>query len=291
MRSDYSSAVYEGGREDNNVIQSDVIGLAHPNLIARNVTLGNSTPASGETLHVDWAVANTGAGAAAAGWADHIYLSRDEIVDTNDILLSTHATTAELPFAAGAEALMSADVELPIDVSGNWFLLVAADGANVIEETGHEDDNAGSAALSIDLSPYAELSVTDFTAPSRVVADPARVTFGWTVTNDGPGRGITDSWVDRIFVSTDDVIGDADDFEIGRFGHSGGLEAGESYSLEESIFLPTLFSGRFTLYVETDAEGVVFENGFETNNRTRLDGFFDVMPIPFADMVLSLIHI
>ena len=43
-------------------------------------------------------------------------------------------------------------------------------------------------------------------------------------------------------------------------------------------------SGRFTVFVITDAAGAVFENGSESNNAARARAQLDLMPIPYADL-------
>ncbi|RMG01904.1 MAG: hypothetical protein D6741_04555, partial [Planctomycetota bacterium] len=51
--------------------------------------------------------------------------------------------------------------------------------------------------------------------------------------------------------------------------------------------LPPGFTGRYFLYVQADAEDDIFEDAVEANNAARMDDFFDVMPIPYADLVVA----
>src|SRR5207245_2032043 len=121
------------------------------------------------------------------------------------------------------------------------------------------------------------------TAPSLTIADPARVTIGWTVTNIGTGAGRTNDWVDAIIASSDAIAGNGDDVVLAEFTHSGAMAVGDSYSRSETIYLPAAFVGRYTLLVRADQRAVVFENGSETNNAAA-PAPFDVMPIPYADL-------
>ncbi|MCP4966482.1 MAG: hypothetical protein GY926_14780, partial [bacterium] len=286
VRTDRFADVFEGGREDNTTAD-DPISLRHPNLTVSELSLPDGLFESGDTVRLDWSVLNAGAGAATSGWTDRIWLSQDETLDADDILLADRASDAGLPFAAGATAAAFLDIDIPIEVSGAWFVLVETDADNAIVEPAGEDDNASATPLQIALAPYADLEVTEVIAPSLTVDDPAQVEFTWTVANTGTGAGITDTWVDRIFVSADAIIGDSDDVELGRFTHTGGLVQGETYSRTESLYMPAGFNGRFTLYVTTDAENVVFENEQEADNTLALHGFFDVAPIPYADLVVT----
>ncbi|MEY8838814.1 CARDB domain-containing protein, partial [Cribrihabitans sp. XS_ASV171] len=248
------------------------LGLRHPNLVIGTLTLDEAAPQSGDTLRVSWEVENTGAGPARLDWSDGIWLSRDEALDPQDIFLGEVGQTA--PLADGASAAAFADVTLPISVSGAWFILVSADRENAVSEPGNEEDNSAAVALDVTLAPYADLEVTEVTAPNLTVDDPGFVTVGWTVANTGTGRGITDGWTDRIIISLDDEIGNNDDIELAAFDHSGGLDKDGTYQREESFYLPAALNGRFKLYVVTDADDAVFENGQEADNRLALDGFF-----------------
>ena len=124
-------------------------------------------------------------------------------------------------------------------------------------------------------------------APTQLIADPARVTVTWTVTNNGTGAGLTSSWTDNVVLSRDSVAGNGDDIVLGRFTHDGSLAVGASYSRTETMFAPATTSGRFTVFVIADATGVVFENGSEANNVASAGTTLDVMPIPYADLRLT----
>ncbi len=285
VRTDFRSAVFEGGRDANNVADTGALDLLHPNLTIADLSLDRGTLTSGETVRVNWQVENTGSGAASGPRTDRVWLSRDGTLDPGDLLLASVDVAAGL--AAGASAAAFADVAIPISASGAWFILVGVDAGLVVSEPGNEDDNQSSAALAVSLAPYADLEVTTVTAPALVVADPGKVEVTWTVANTGTGRGITDVWTDRIFISTDDVLGNGDDRELASFGHTGGLGLGASYTRTEEFFLPAALTGRFKLYVTTDSGAAVFENGQEADNTRALNGFFDVAPIPYADMVVQ----
>ena len=159
--------------------------------------------------------------------------------------------------------------------------------ANTVLEPGAEEDNLGTVTLDVTLAPYADLEVTRVQAENLLVDDPAELTVEWTVANTGTGRGITDTWVDRIWISRDAIRGNGDDIEFARFTRTGGLAAGAEYTRTETFLLPPALSGRFTLFVTTDAANAVFENGQEADNTRALAGYFDVAPIPYADLEVA----
>jgi hypothetical protein len=102
----------------------------------------------------------------------------------------------------------------------------------------------------------------------------------------GNGAGQTDTWIDRIIASSDAVLGYGDDRVVGEFVHQGFLEPNTSYSRSETLILPPGFTGHDHWFVKTDAKGQVFENGLTTNNAAEAGNLVDVMPIPYADLII-----
>ena len=192
-------------------------------------------------------------------------------------------------------------MELPIDVHGDRHFVVVTDATNKINELAGEANNRDSRPVSITLAPFANLVVTGVTAPtdhdpaSVVIGDPAEITVSWTVENRGTGEGRTHAWTDAVVLSTDQVLGDADDVVIATFEHAGPLTADGSpqsrYSRSENILLPPAFTGQYYVFVRTDDAGAVFENGQESDNSAAADGLLEVMPIPYADLVVPAIEV
>lgn len=90
--------------------------------------------------------------------------------------------------------------------------------------------------------------------------------FGWRVQNvgtgpttDATGTPVT-AWVDRVFVSPDDVFGDADDVLLAEVPRVGGLTAGEAYTVNLTVPIPDLAPGTYTVFVTADAADAVYEH-------------------------------
>ena len=285
MVTDALGQVFEQSREDDNRgLSLAPLALVHPDL-APAAPVAPTAAASADTIAVSWTVANVGSGAVTGNWVDRVLLSVDATPSPNDRLLAERPRQGPLP--AGASYSESGDVVIPVDVTGSWFVLVATDAADTVRELFAENNNTGASAIAIALAPYADLVTSAVVAPERTVDDPARVVIEWTVANAGPGRGITDAWVDSIIASRDGVLGGLDDVLIAQVPHAGGLDGGASYTREESVLLPRAFTGRFTLFVRADSGDAVFENGLEANNAAGSPQPFDVMPIPYADLVIE----
>src|SRR5204863_10383 len=211
--------VYEFQRESDNTASAPV-ALRHVDLRAATVS-APATAQSADTIHVSFDVTQTGTAPLTGRWTDRVVLSRDAVFDAGDRVLGER--TIESTLDVGATYRDELDVTLPIDAEGSWFLIGVTDAGGAVLEVGAENNNTAAAPLSVALAPYADLEVGDVTAPTQLIADPARVTVGWTVTNTGTGVGQTLQWTDTIIVSRDAIAGNFDDLVLGRFDHSGAL--------------------------------------------------------------------
>jgi subtilase family serine protease len=287
--SDADQQIFERNREANNVAgAAQRLRVRHPDLVSRVVDAVAST-VSGEELTVQWQTENRGTAATLGGWTDRIYLSRDARLSASDLQVGSVAY--EQPLGVGESQMAAATFRVPIEYSGQYFLLVVTDADRQILEVVGETNNLLARPLNVELAPYANLVVSGVQAPAQTIADPATVAISWTVSNQGTGRGITDDWRDVVVVSVDDRLGNSDDRVLASFAHTGGLAVGADYSRTENIRLPNAFVGRYRLFVRTDADGQVFENALEDDNAARAEGWFDVMQIPYADLKVSQIQL
>jgi subtilase family serine protease len=284
---DALDAVFEGVREDNNTAEAaERLEVRSPDL-APNITDAPAEADTGDDVVIRWSVTNQGTAATIGGWTDRVYLSTDNVLSSGDRLLGQYVFTGSL--TAGTATSAELTVTLPPETVGTYFFLIATDVLNQVVEPGAEANNTAMQVVALQLAPYADLAVSDVTAPAQTIGDPASVTVGWTVSNLGTGPGRNESWVDAVIASTNDTLGDGDDVVLARFPRTGALEVGESYSRTETFLLPPEFTGRYRLFVKTDADGQVFENGLEANNVAAASGWFDVMPIPYADLQVSTV--
>ncbi len=288
IRSDSGNSVFEAGRESNNTLFATTdLAVKNADLVPKSL----SSPAqssSGQSIAISWQTENHGTGATVGGWTDRLYLSNDDSFSGNDRLLGSF--THSSPLNAGGIANANMQISLPEDMIGSFYLLVIADALGQVSEPTKESNNTASTVVTISLSPFADLVVSNVIAPTQTIGDPATVSVAWAVTNHGTGAGKVSSWTDSVIASTNSILGDTDDIVLGSFVRTGQLLEGQSYSRRESIVLPPAFTGRFELFVKSDALSEVFENGNESNNAARFNQPFDVMPIPYADLVVRKIE-
>ena len=284
--SDSAGQVFEQSREANNrLAASGSIQITHTDLVVTSVAIPASAT-GGDSVAIEWRVENAGSHDAQGTWLDRVYLTPNGQIDSNARELGSVAHTGPLTPGAGYDAVLA--VTLPVDLSGTYQIVVVTDAMNAVREFGAEGNNRGAAALDVALAPYADLRVTEASGPSgEIVADPARITVTWTVTNEGTGTGFTSEWTDAIVASQDSIAGNGDDIVLGQFRHVGALAPGGESTRSETFFLPPGFTGRYTLFVRADAATEVFENGSESNNAFVVASPLDIMPIPYADLALS----
>ncbi|MDZ8264642.1 cadherin domain-containing protein [Nostoc sp. ChiQUE01b] len=246
---------------------------------------------SGDLISLEWDVKNAGADDTSGTWVDRIYLSDAPperfTPNTNDFIKEVTHTGGLVAKTSYSENL---NIKLPINISGTKYLYAIADANNSINElnnTENAEQNIVFQQLEIELAPYADLAVSNVTAPELTIGDPATVTIGWTVTNVGTGIGKTSTWVDRIIASLDSTIGNSDDIILANFTHDGFLEKDKGYTRSEKLRLSPGFQGKYQLFVQTDATSQVFENSLETNNKASADNSFSVVRTPYADLLVS----
>ncbi|MDB5858608.1 MAG: hypothetical protein JWQ76_2297, partial [Ramlibacter sp.] len=276
VRTDASNTVYERSNEGNNdAIAAGTVRVAASDLYVTEVQ-GASTIVSAQPLTVSWRVANVG-GRIDGAWVDQVYLSRNGVAR----LFAEVPRTATL--ATGDSYQASATFEVPIDFTGDYDIVVVTNPSYALGER-ITANNRATRALGVQLAAYADLKVTAVQVTPLLVADPAYLEFQYTVANQGTGAGRTSQWTDKVVLSADGIIGNSDDIVVAQLAHDGAVLEGTQYTRSERIQLPVGTTGRYRLYVISDAANAVFENGLEANNSGQAANQTDIMPIAYSDL-------
>lgn len=112
---------------------------------------------------------------------------------------------------------------------------------------------------------FADLAVSAVSAPAQVNVGTA-VTFDWMVMNLGGGatsrEDLTpvEAWTDRIVLSRNSIFGDADDVTLAVWPRTGLLLPGGSYAATRTVTIPLDLQGAYYVFVQTDADDVVYEH-------------------------------
>ena len=193
---DAADELVEGvdGESNNTSAAVDVLTLRHADLQV-TITSAPSEGNSGLPLTLGWTTRNAGTVETLRGWTDQVFFSLDDQLSADDRLLGTVAHSS--PLGAGAAVDSELEVVLPADAEGSAYLFVLTDGENVISESTDEQNNTDSSLLNVTATPFADLVVTNVSAPQQLIDDPAELIVSWTVRNEGIGVGTSTQWDGR----------------------------------------------------------------------------------------------
>jgi YD repeat-containing protein len=266
---------------------ASAITLTAPDLTVDGLATAG-TLQGGRTVTLGWMSRNLG-NADALPYTERVYLTRNGAVDGNAVLLGSVSHDG---VAAGAAAASQLTFQLPVPASGAYQLVVVADPARANDEAGALANNSGVLAIDVAVNDYAVLTVSDIQAPVQVIDDPASVTVRWTVTNNGVGPGSTSSWTDKVIYTTADSLADARDAVVlGTWHHDGPLAAGASYTGAVTYRFPAAYARHGNIFVVSDADHAVWQNGQTAGNTLKSAQPLDVMPRPYADLMLSSVTV
>ncbi|MCX5951905.1 MAG: DUF6531 domain-containing protein, partial [Cyanobacteria bacterium] len=268
VQSDIYNQVYEHVFENNNggydTTATNITLTPPPDLEFESLTIPNNAR-SGNNLSISYRVTNFGATETPNYyWTDTFYLSSDnQLNTTTDINLGSAGQYGILYPGDGYDR--TANFALPNTLTGTYYVFSVTDSGDQVFEL----DNVNNITQSINqvqiVSQPADLVVTDAVIPTTGEAGKA-ISVQWTVKNQGTGDTIVNSWSDRLVVSNDEVLGDADDLTLASFTRTGLLAPNGTYNRTESVIIPFTLDGNYQLFVVTDSANSVYEGGNEGNN-------------------------
>jgi YD repeat-containing protein len=285
---DGTGVVEEYPQEGNNVIATaiavDATVVPPPDFVATAIT-GPDQAFDGQSVTVRYRIENRGAGDTfPLAWTDTIWLTLGrDFPDPvrGDRPLGSFYHQGLLHPGEGYDA--TAQVTLPGRITGEYYLMVMADGGDAVYEAAlsqntNPDDpyridgnNHQVTPLSVLLTPPADLEVTAMSAPAAALGGQF-VTVSWTVANRGANTTDQEHWNDLVWLSTDDSVTDGvgEAFLMYRVTHEGRLAPNASYSQTQSFQLPPSAAGMHFV-VQTNVppgpfDVPVYEGPFTSNN-------------------------
>ena len=212
-------------------------------------------------------------------WEDHVYLSRDRLLDlSSDLFLGS--VTRDEGLAAGASYTRTETFSLPNDLLGPYYVFVITDPdrgrpEGDVFEGDHERNNdlPSDVPMLIELPDPVDLQVTVGSTPTSVsVGQP--LSLEWVVTNHGE-HAVTGRWSDTVYLSTDPQW-DRGDAAVGRVEFRGTLGPGESYTSTLDAVTPAVTPGNYRAIVRADIDGQVYEGDRSDNNASASANTIDV---------------
>jgi subtilase family serine protease len=246
---------------------------------------------------VSWCITNQGPGEARSPnwwetWHDRLYLSRDAVLDPQDIPLSYNNDWGANPIlpAGGSYWTTNVQVQVPVQENGDYYLILSTDWSDTLKET-NETNNTVAAPFRYEMR-RSDLATLIVDVPTKVVGPPnPRMNLVWAVTNQGPiEAAATYSWKNWIFFSRDLIYDWMDQALDGQY-LSVPLPPGETLWYTNSIRPPVLESGTYYLAFKADADNNIPESN-ENNNTIIVPVNFTVLKpdlVPYRFEIPSVV--
>ena len=205
VETDASRELYEHGRDDNNTTLDDqtlaITVRPRPDLRVSEIVAPASVDA-GSAFSAEFVVVNLGnAATTIPQWKDHVYLSLDDKVTPDDLLIGSFSNESSLESGASYRTV-TGSVEVPKRYGGTVYVLVSTDHGNVLDEWPNDTNNTRVQAVEVTPWPFADLVTSGVTAPSQAFeGNPIEVRY--TVTNLGSGPTDVGAWREQIWLTTD----------------------------------------------------------------------------------------
>jgi hypothetical protein len=257
-----------------------------PNITLENVAITSATYIEGSDAIVTWSGINQFTQAYLAPWTDRIYMSSDNVLSADDTLLYSYIVSENL--AAGAEYQRSQVISLPIYETGTRFIIVRINALGNVNENNADNIRASQSFVVLEMAKP-QLEVSAYQLPQNVQSG-TTLMVGWDLTNTGE---VTASglWKDALFISSskedlsDETFLISENASLAYTSNPIALLAGEAYSSQKSVQVPTVFSGYLYVKIIPDFLNSVYEQ--DENITSGLIDSVLVFQSPLADLVIE----
>ncbi|OFW23577.1 MAG: hypothetical protein A3G21_06525 [Acidobacteria bacterium RIFCSPLOWO2_12_FULL_66_21] len=224
-----------------------------PDLVVSAVS-APAAAAAGSTISITDTTANPGGGPSAAS-TTAVYFSKNIFLDTTDVLLGSRSVP---PLAPGASVDGTTSVVIPADtVTGTYYIVAKADGANAIPES--QETNNTKWSNPVNVGP--DLIVSSLGVPASSAAG-GSMTLGEVTANQGAGAAPSST---TTFSLSANYTLDAADVLLGNRTVPA-LAGNTSSPASTSVTLPlTTATGTYYVIAKADAGTLVAEAN-EFNN-------------------------
>ncbi|NLD49087.1 MAG: hypothetical protein GX660_18160, partial [Clostridiaceae bacterium] len=249
VSSDIYRSIYDVNRENNTYCISTPLNISlspSPDIKLASVTT-EVYGISGQPLDISWEVLNKGNAPTDSLWYDSVYLSKDEFYDNNDSCLSSMKNKKQLN--VGESYSNTSTIEIPSEVSGNYYLLLRADSRDDIYEYNAEENNIEVVNVEIIKLPPADLKVHSIHVPEKAVPG-EKVTINWNVVNKGISKA-KGYMTDSIYIS-EDKTWDINDIHFGDLRYSIDLETNFEVENHLTSEMPGTVPGDYYVIIQTD---------------------------------------
>ncbi len=279
---------YHGGTSYHDNFFYDYLTIEVPPLADLQVS-SVITPAniySGTAVTVVATVSNNGGAITnVSRWNDALYMSSSETFNASTAMYLGNVQHNGF-LAPGESYKVTLNGAIPTTFYGDAYFFVYTDFyGQVYEHVASNNNVSRSELVNVILSPPADLIPVAVEIPASVSTGQT-LPISFTVYNQGAGNPNVGNWCDKIYLSSapDTLV---NPIELRAVNHSNGLAPNTTYTVTESIGLPSsLAVGEYYVYVVVDANQQVFEYEYENNNMLRSTSALTVVK---PDMVVTQI--
>ncbi|MBM3524338.1 MAG: hypothetical protein FJX57_15395, partial [Alphaproteobacteria bacterium] len=216
---------------------------------------------------ISFTVINQGPVEAKGTWTDRVYLSLDDKITSDDILVSSLTNVSALD--NGEEyTQVSATFKIPVRFRGTVYALAIADAGGGIDEWPNENNNIFRQPIFVNPWPFADMVVSDVVVPA-LAFEGDTVEVRYTVTNLGSGPTDIGAWTEQIWLTIDrnrphpgtgDILLKTIAYDGGIVARNGGYDRVVTVQLPEKVT-----SGRYYLTPWVDPYAQILEDTLATN--------------------------
>lgn len=253
----YSDPVGESSKS--NEVLVTLTSDTKPDLTIQDFEITPLVAAPGGSLKMACTLLNIG-GAQSPSNLVQLYLSKDQAVDSNDILLAYGNMD---PLDAGSHVSISGDdISLPKTLdSGTWYALIMADANAAVDESNETNNTALVSIVIQGETPDLQIIGLSFYPPVIV----QRTNFRVSSTIYNAGNTTAAPVKISMFLSKDETLDNSDiklfDESIRLLGAKGTIQLSNGFTLQSGTS-----PGQYFLICEVDPDGVVSESD-EANNQ------------------------
>lgn len=191
VKTDANSDVFEYDADDNNVTKYS-LQVSPPDLAVVNMVVNPDTAWSGTTVELSYTLKNLSGGVASAPdvedyrMIDYVYFGTNPTsYENHDVSLIAAYEHHGFRLEVGEMQTFTYPVTIPDGTNGPGYIFVVCNGNRRIFEGDQIDNNVGtSEELTVWLSPWPDIHVTNFTVP-QVTYLGCPFTVEYTIRNDG----------------------------------------------------------------------------------------------------------
>jgi len=259
----------------------------YPDLEVNSISAPDTLTA-GDKVEISWAVLNNDSVLTDAAFKDKIYISTLPSFEIeNSTLLKSVLISVDTLKTLGTYS-KTAEIMIPITVSGRKYIHIVTDADNDIFEHEKENNNVLAKKAFVNQYPSIDLLVEkeEFILQDSIVWSGSKVNVSWNVKNIGEGITRYLRWYDELYLSTDSILDD-EDIHLTNHLHIGKLDIGQTYHNNDITWLPNGVEGDYYIILKVGRE-LIADDSNPQNNTVFKPVTIQLTPYPDSE-ITSLI--